>query len=552
MIKENDRYGEDSRYSIQNQTDSTEYERMIIDLQNQIETLNDRLLENSFTNLELKQAIKKLEMLEQEKEGKIKQLNAKIELINKAQKDKRNRHLKEIYSLKKFTYQILQRYVSHQIYDENDENFYDYESNIENIIEEIIQSQKCQIVQIRKSFEPILQQQQIVIQNNDYHNLEQYFKDVVIQIKNKFQNTSDINQYSYNQSNMYEELKRLRLALNLFINDSVVMINNQLTQKRSFCKNIEDNKNYCTEIQTMLNSITKNLDQFEISLQQLSKVFKKIIQLVENPPSHKQLIHKIAKNTEYTIKKAMISANAIVEGGAKNPSLTNEVLIIQENQMKFLIMLTTLQFITLLVIGIFLFIELFTIYEEISILVLLVLLVIYVITLVVGQFEQDITQKFPKNIILFIINSLSRIFWIAYLVVLIDFIRFELIQLLIFINLLLMIIFFHLDRKSNIKNCFLIKNQLLRISIVVILEFGGVYSVLLFNDFETAILWFVIVITIYFWMLLDIQLIEFRKQLYKNDNIWYFAAIIFDGDNLFPCFFVNKHLLNEDFDSILI
>lgn len=26
------------------------------------------------------------------------------ELINKAQKDKRNRHLKEIYSLKKFTY----------------------------------------------------------------------------------------------------------------------------------------------------------------------------------------------------------------------------------------------------------------------------------------------------------------------------------------------------------------------------------------------------------------------------------------------------------------
>ncbi|CAD8064537.1 unnamed protein product [Paramecium primaurelia] len=505
MIKENDRYGEDSRYSIQNQTESTEYERMIIQLQNQIETLNDRLLENSFTNLELKQTIKKLEMLEQEKEGKIKQLNAKIELINKAQKDKRNRHLKEIYSLKKFTYQILQRYVSHQIYDENDENFYDYESNIENIIEEIIQSQKCQIVQIRKSFEPILQQQQIVIQNNDYHNLEQYFKDVVIQIKNKFQNTQDINQYSYNQSNMYEELKRLRLALNLFINDSVVMINNQLTQKRSFCKNIEDNKNYCTEIQTMLNSITKNLDQFEISLQQLSKVFKKIIQL-QNPPSHKQLIHKIAKNTEYTIKKAMISANAVVEGGAKNPSLPNEVLIIQENQMKFLIMLTTLQF------------------------------------FVVGQFEQDITQKFPKNIILFIINSLSRIFWIAYLVVLIDFIRFELIQLLIFINLLLMIIFFHLDRKSNIKNCFLIKNQLLRIIIVVILEFGGVYSVLFFNDFQTAIL----------WMLLEIQLIEFRKQLYKDDNIWYFAAIIFDGDKIFPCFFVNKHLLNEDFDSILI
>ncbi|CAD8165223.1 unnamed protein product [Paramecium octaurelia] len=280
MIKENDRYGEDSRYSIQNQTDSTEYERMIIELQNQIETLNDKLLENSFKNLELKQAIKKLEMLEQEKEGKIKQLNAKIELINKAQKDKRNRHLKEIYSLKKFTYQILQKYVSHQIYDENDENFYDYESNIENIIEEIILSQKCNFDQIKKSFEPILQQQQIVIQNNDYRDLDQYFKDAVIQIKNKFQSSQDIHQTSYNQSYMYEELKRLRLALNLFINDSVVMIKDQLNQKRSFCKNIEDNKNYCAEIQVILNSVTQNQDQFEISLQQLSMAFKKIIQLV--------------------------------------------------------------------------------------------------------------------------------------------------------------------------------------------------------------------------------------------------------------------------------
>ncbi|CAD8068564.1 unnamed protein product [Paramecium sonneborni] len=550
MIKENDRYGEDSRYSLQNQTDSTEYEKIIIELQNQIETLNDKLLENSFANLELKQAIKKLEILEQEKEVKIKQLNAKIELINKAQKDKRNRHLKEIYSLKKSTYQILQKYVGHQIYDEKDENFYDYESNVENIIEEIIISSKCQINQIRKSIEQILQQQKISIQIGDYQSLEQYLKDVIIQIKNKFENASD--KSSINQTTIYEELKRLRLALNFFIEDSVVMIKNQLNQKRSFCKNIEDNKNYLTEIQTLLNNITKNQDQFEINLQQLSQVFKKVIQFVENHPSRKHLIHKIAKNTEYTIKKAMITANAVVDGGVKNPSLPDEILIIQENQMKFLIMLATLQFFTLLVIGIFLVIELFTIYEEISIIILLVLLVIYVITLVVGQFEQDITQNYPKNIILFIINSLSRIFWIAYLVVLIDFIRYELIQLLIFVNLLLMIIFFHLDRKSNTKNCFLIKNQLLRIFIVLILQFGGVYSVLLFEDYETALLWFVIIIVIYFWMLLEIQLIEFRKQLYKNDNIWYFAAILFDGDLIFPCFFVNKHLLNEDYDSILI
>ncbi|CAD8089453.1 unnamed protein product [Paramecium sonneborni] len=279
MIKENDRYGEDSSY-LQNQTDSTEYEKVIIELQNQIETINEKLLENSFANLELKQAIKKLEILEQEKEGKIKQLNAKIELINKAQKDKRNRHLKEIYSLKKSTYQILQKYVGHQIYDENDENFYDYESNVENIIEEIILSQKCQIDQLRKPIEQILQQQNILIQIGDYNTFDQYFKDVIIQIKNKFENISDNNKSNNNQTSMYEELKRLRLALNLFINDSVVMINNQLNQKRSFCKNIEDNKNYITEIQMLLNSITKNQEQFEINLQQLSQVFKKIIQLV--------------------------------------------------------------------------------------------------------------------------------------------------------------------------------------------------------------------------------------------------------------------------------
>ncbi|CAK73744.1 unnamed protein product (macronuclear) [Paramecium tetraurelia] len=280
MIKENDRYGEDSRYSIQNQTDSTEYERMIIELQGQIEILNDRLLENSFRNLELKQAIKKLEMLEQEKEGKIKQLNAKmqndyaIQRVNKqSTKGQKKQTLERDLQSKK-------RYVSHQIYDENDENFYDYESNIENIIEEIILSQKCNFDQIKKSFEPILQQQKIDIQNKDCRDLEQYFKDVVIQIKNKFQNTQDIHQTSYNQSYMYEELKRLRLALNLFINDSVLMIKDQLNQKRSFCKNIEDNKNYCTEIQAILNSVTQNQDQFEISLQQLSMAFKKIIQLV--------------------------------------------------------------------------------------------------------------------------------------------------------------------------------------------------------------------------------------------------------------------------------
>lgn len=38
----------------------------------------------------------------------------------------------------------------------------------------------------------------------------------------------------------------------------------------------------------------------------------------------------------------MISANAVVEGGLKNPSLPDEILTIQENQMRFLIMLATL------------------------------------------------------------------------------------------------------------------------------------------------------------------------------------------------------------------
>lgn len=46
------------------------------------------------------------------------------------------------------------------------------------------------------------------------------------------------------------------------------------------------------------------------------------------PPKAKEIANKIAKNTEYTIKKAMIGANAVVDGGVKNPELPNEILII--------------------------------------------------------------------------------------------------------------------------------------------------------------------------------------------------------------------------------
>jgi hypothetical protein len=50
-------------------------------------------------------------------------------------------------------------------------------------------------------------------------------------------------------------------------------------------------------------------------------------------------------------------------------------------------MLETHQFFTLLTIGIFLVIELFTIYEELSFIIWSVWLAIYIITLVLGQFE---------------------------------------------------------------------------------------------------------------------------------------------------------------------
>lgn len=46
------------------------------------------------------------------------------------------------------------------------------------------------------------------------------------------------------------------------------------------------------------------------------------------PPRAKEIAHKIAKNTEYTVKKAMIGANAVVDGGIKNPQLPSEILII--------------------------------------------------------------------------------------------------------------------------------------------------------------------------------------------------------------------------------
>ncbi|CAD8059002.1 unnamed protein product [Paramecium primaurelia] len=228
MIKENDRYNEDSKQSIQNYKDSTEYEMIIIDYLKivlQIQNQNRKL-----TNLKCQSKNKKAKSNNQILKSKMIELFR--ELINEAQNNKRNIYLKEINRIKKSTYQILQKFVKHQIYDENDENHNNYESNIENIIEEFILSQKCQINQISKQIEQILKQQNIVIQNNEYNTLEQYLKDVVIQIKHKYECDLD-----YYQTNIYkEELKRLQLAFNLFINDSVLMINNQLNQKHSFCK----------------------------------------------------------------------------------------------------------------------------------------------------------------------------------------------------------------------------------------------------------------------------------------------------------------------------
>ncbi|CAD8148608.1 unnamed protein product [Paramecium octaurelia] len=100
---------------------------IILEQQNQIETLKDRIQENGLTKLELKLSNQQARNGRARKKGRLYQLNTKYQMIdlqgelkNNGTKKQRNIHQKQIYILKMLTNQILQKFVTLN-YDEQDE-----------------------------------------------------------------------------------------------------------------------------------------------------------------------------------------------------------------------------------------------------------------------------------------------------------------------------------------------------------------------------------------------------------------------------------------------
>lgn len=141
----------------------------------------------------------------------------------------------------------------------------------------------------------------------------------------------------------------------------------------------------------------------------------------------------------------------------------------------------------------------------------------------------------PKNVFLFIIHGSVRLFWFPYLTVTVEFIKFELVTLLFFIDFLIIIICFRWDLSNKVENCFRVKDQPWRILFVMIVQILSIGLILPIETVEEAILWFAIIYIIYVAILFSVQMVEFRKYLINSHNSWLMATVIFDSDIFFPC-----------------
>ncbi|CAK72283.1 unnamed protein product (macronuclear) [Paramecium tetraurelia] len=235
----------------------------------------------------------------------------------------------------------------------------------------------------------------------------------------------------------------------------------------------------------------------------------------------------------------------------RGPSIEEQQAQIQENQFKYLLVLLSHFAVALLMIGLLTFFKFSEQIQQIPFIIWVVLLMLYLLSIAIVQFSESSSQKQPKNVFLFGVNTLVRLFWFIYAVVLYPQLHLEVVIGLLLINLLVILLCFHLDKSEGIKNCFLVCDQPWRISFVLLFEilFVGLY--LNIQDAATAIIWILVLFALYTFILLNVQLVEFRRHLAKNGNVYLLSQMYFDGDIVFPCYFLQHHLLCTSERSIL-
>ncbi|CAK71200.1 unnamed protein product (macronuclear) [Paramecium tetraurelia] len=247
--------------------------------------------------------------------------------------------------------------------------------------------------------------------------------------------------------------------------------------------------------------------------------------------------------------------------------LRNSKNQIQENQFKYILVLSIHFGVALLVIGLLTHFNLSEQILQIPFIIWVVLLMLYILSLALAQFSNSQSLKSPKNVFLFVIqqfnkqgvNTIVRLFWFVYAVILYPELNLGVFIAVIFINLIIILICSHFDKEDGIKNCFLVSDQPWRISFVLLFEilFVGLY--LNIQDMMTAIIWqiliqfqrILILFFIYSFTLLNIQLVEFRKHLGKNGNLYFLSQLYYDGDIIFPCYFLEHQLACTSERSIL-
>ncbi|CAD8134317.1 unnamed protein product [Paramecium octaurelia] len=235
----------------------------------------------------------------------------------------------------------------------------------------------------------------------------------------------------------------------------------------------------------------------------------------------------------------------------RGPSIEEQQNQIQENQFKYILVLSIHFGVALLIIGLLIHFNLSEQILQIPFIIWVVLLMLYILSLALAQFSDSQSLKQPKNVFLFGVNSIVRLFWFVYAVILYPELNLGIFIAVIFINLIIILICFHFDKEDGIKNCFLVSDQPWRISFVLLFEilFVGLY--LNIQDMMTAIIWILILFFIYSFTLLNVQLVEFRKHLGKNGNLYFLSQLYFDGDIIFPCYFLEHQLACTSERSIL-
>ncbi|CAD8143570.1 unnamed protein product [Paramecium pentaurelia] len=231
----------------------------------------------------------------------------------------------------------------------------------------------------------------------------------------------------------------------------------------------------------------------------------------------------------------------------RGPSIEEQQTQIQENQFKYILVLMIHFGVALLMIGLLTHFNFKEQIQQIPFIIWVVLLMLYILSIALAQFSETSTQKQPKNGV----NTIVRLFWFVYAVVLYPQLNLEVVIGLILINLIIILLCFHLDKSEGIKNCFLVSDQPWRISFVLLFEilFVGLY--LNIQDAPSAIIWILVLFVLYSFILMNIQLVEFRRHLAKNGNIYLLSQMYFDGDIVFPCYFLQHHLLCTSERSIL-